>query len=39
MVAVYDAAVSVEGGYRPFTSAVTPHPGADVRAAVATAAY
>ena len=39
MLAVYDAAVSVEGGYRPFTSAVSSHPGADVRAAVATAAY
>ena len=39
MLAVYDAAVSVEGGYRPFTSAVSSHPGADIRAAVATAAY
>ena len=39
MLAVYDAAVSVEGGYRPFTSAASPHPGADMRAAVATAAY
>ena len=39
MLAIYDAAVSVEGGYRPFTSSASPHPGADVRAAVATAAY
>ena len=39
MLAMYDAVVGVEGGYRPYAAAVTAPRGADVRAAVATAAY
>lgn len=39
MIAAYDAAVAVEGGYEPFAVAIGPVPYADVRAAIATAAY
>src|SRR5262245_60930956 len=38
-IAVYDAVVAIEDGYRPFASAIPAPRGADVRAAVATAAY
>src|SRR5262245_60924844 len=38
-IAVYDAVVAIEGGYRPFAAAIAAPPGADIRAAVATAAY
>jgi len=38
-LAVYDAVVAIEGGYQPFAVAISAPPGADVRAAVATAAY
>jgi hypothetical protein len=38
-IAVYDAVVAIEGGYKPFAAAISAQPGADVRAAVATAAY
>jgi PAP2 superfamily len=38
-IAVYDAVVAIEGGYRPFATALSAPRGADVRAAVATAAY
>ena len=40
-LAVYDAVVAIEGGYAPFSAhkKVRPQPNADVRAAVATAAY
>jgi hypothetical protein len=38
-IAMYDAAVAVEGGYRPYTAPVTAPAGADVAAAVATAAF
>jgi len=38
-VAVYDAANAVNGGYQPFAGNITPQPAADIRAAVATAAY
>src|SRR5919109_4197303 len=31
-VAIYDAAVAIEGGYRPYGIAVTPAPAADLRA-------
>lgn len=36
---MYDATVAVEGGYTPYASTVRAVPGADVRVAVATAAY
>jgi hypothetical protein len=39
MLAVYDAVVAIEGGYRPYAARIDAPPGADVRAAVATAAY
>ena len=39
MLAVYDAVVAIEGSYEPFGAAIDATPGADVRAAVATAAY
>lgn len=39
LLAVYDAAMAIEGGYQPYSGAITAYPGADVRAAVATAAY
>ena len=38
-LAVYDAVIGIEGGYKPFAAAVNARRGADVRAAVATAAY
>jgi hypothetical protein len=38
-LAVYDAVVAIEGGSRPFAAKIAARPGADVRAAVATAAY
>jgi hypothetical protein len=38
-IGVYDAAMTVSGSYKPFTGEVTLQPGADLRAAVATAAY
>lgn len=38
-LAVYDAVVAIEGGSRPFAAKITAKRGADVRAAVATAAY
>jgi hypothetical protein len=38
-IAVYDAVVAIEGGYRPFAAAIAAPPGANLRAAVATAAY
>ncbi len=39
VLAMYDAAIAIEGGYEPFAAAIPAPPGADVRAAVATAAY
>ena len=39
MLAVYDAVVAIEGGYERFGAHIDAAPGADVRAAVATAAY
>jgi hypothetical protein len=38
-LAVYDAVVAIEGGYKPFVRAISAPAGADVNAAVATAAY
>ncbi len=38
-LAVYDAVVAIEGGSRPFAAKIAAAPGADVRSAVATAAY
>src|SRR5262245_31032929 len=38
-LAVYDAAVAIEAGYEPYASTIWAPPGADVRAAVATAAH
>ena len=38
-LAVYDAVVAIDGGYRPFAATISAPAGADVRAAVATAAY
>ena len=38
-IAMYDAVVAIEGGYQPYTAPVTAPAGADVTAAVATAAY
>jgi hypothetical protein len=38
-VAIYDAAVAVEGGYQPYVGHVTAPPGASPAAAVATAAH
>ena len=38
-LAVYDAVVAIEGGSRPFAAKIEAAPGADVRAAIATAAY
>ncbi|HEY3616435.1 MAG TPA: vanadium-dependent haloperoxidase [Candidatus Sulfotelmatobacter sp.] len=37
--AVYDAVVSIEGGYEPYSSAITGAPGASTDAAAAEAAY
>ena len=39
MLAVYDAVVAIDGGYRPFAARIKAAPGADVTAAAATAAY
>jgi len=38
-LAVYDAVVAIQGGYAPYAAAISAPAGADVRAAVATAAY
>lgn len=38
-IAMYDAAVAIHGGYRPYTAPVTAPAGADLTAAVATAAF
>ncbi|MEO8127125.1 MAG: hypothetical protein ABJF23_32865 [Bryobacteraceae bacterium] len=38
-LAVYDAVVAIEGGFRPYTATIKAPPEADVRAAVATAAH
>jgi hypothetical protein len=38
-IAMYDAVVAIEGGYEPYTAPVIAPAGADVTAAVATAAY
>jgi len=38
-LAMYDAAMAIEGGYTPYAADISAPPGADVRAAVATAAY
>jgi hypothetical protein len=38
-LAVYDAVVAIEGGYEPYGEAIEAPEGADVRAAIATAAY
>ena len=38
-LAVYDAVVAIEGGYRPDATRIAAPRGTDVRAAVATAAY
>jgi hypothetical protein len=38
-LAVYDAVVAIEGGSRPFAAKIRAARGADVRAAIATAAY
>jgi hypothetical protein len=38
-LAVYDAVIAIEGGYKPFATRIAAPGGADVRAAVATAAY
>jgi hypothetical protein len=39
MLAVYDAVVAIEGGYQPYRAPIDAVPGANVRAAVASAAY
>lgn len=38
-LAMYDAAIAIEGGYVPYAAAISAPSGADVRAAVATASY
>jgi hypothetical protein len=38
-LAMYDATVAVGGGYQPFFAKIPAEPGADVRAAIAAAAY
>jgi len=38
-LAMYDAAIAVEGGFTPYAAPIAAPAGADVRAAVATAAY
>ena len=38
-LAVYNAAIAIEGGFQPYGSPISAPHGADVRAAVATAAY
>jgi hypothetical protein len=37
--AIYDAALAIEGGYRPYASALAAPPGTSPAAAIATAAY
>src|SRR5207237_10053581 len=37
--AIYDAAVAIEGGYRPYAISLTARPGASPAAAIATAAH
>jgi len=39
VLAMYDATMAIEGGYEPFAATLQAPAGADVRAAVATAAY
>ena len=39
VLAMYDAMVAIEGGYAPYAARIPSWPGADARAAVATAAY
>jgi hypothetical protein len=39
VLAMYDAVVAIEGGYQPYAASIPRTPAADVRAAVATAAY
>jgi hypothetical protein len=39
VLAMYDAVIGIEGGYEPYAVAIQAARGADVRAAVATAAY
>ena len=39
LLAVYDAVVAIEGGYQPYAAHIESTPSADVRVAVATAAY
>lgn len=39
VLAMYDAMMAIEGGYEPYAIAIPSSPGADARAAVATAAY
>jgi hypothetical protein len=38
-LAMHDAAMAIEKGYTPYAASISAAPGADVRAAVATAAY
>src|SRR5437867_7456900 len=38
-VAIYDAAVAIYGGYRPYAATATAPPGTSPEAAIATAAY
>jgi hypothetical protein len=38
-LAMYDAAMAIEKGYTPYAVSISAPPGADIRAAVATAAY
>ena len=37
VLAMYDAVVGVEGGYRPYATRINSPSGTDIRAAVATA--
>lgn len=39
MLAVYDAVVAIDGGFKPYTEPIGPAPWANVKAAVATAAW
>jgi hypothetical protein len=38
-IAMYDAAIAIEGGYRPYTAPIAAPAGSDLTAAVATAAF
>src|SRR5262249_14888764 len=38
-VAIYDAAVAIEGGYQPYTTVPSAAPGTSVQAAIASAAH